>query len=403
MGAVFPVFAGFFTEYKKPVFAIVFSISCIMAGVIVGLISFLIGRITLISAIRQMDTMYEKVRQGDLTVRCHIESNDEIGRLAEGFNLFMSDAQTIFGNVKVASHKITSLSTLLTEVSTNSSNSSQDVVHATETLAEGSSKQNEELLLIKNEIEESSEETMHGVKKAEHMLEISKDASTIAKEGLVIMKDVVEQFSWVRNTIQFATESIQNLGKRSDEIGEIVNVITGIADQTNLLALNAAIEAARAGESGRGFSVVAEEIRKLSESTTKASKNIENLIRDTQSETVVTVHSMETNLDKIHMQMTSIERSNEVFAIIVDKVKETEDDAKKVHDIYEKIESMGHHIFKSVGEIAAVINDNAAFAQEVAAASNEQHNVAQMLLQNSRELETLANKMEKEVRNYITE
>lgn len=403
MGIIFPFFASIFTTYKQPSFLIVFSVACILAGVFVGLVSFLIGKITLISAIKQMDDMYSKVRNGDLTIRCHIESDDEIGRLSIGFNAFMADAQKIFGNVKTASLELSSLSSELEKVSESSKNSAKEVVLATETLSTGYSQQNEELISIKKQIEQSSNETINGFKSASHMLDASNDASINASEGIQIMKDVAEQFSSFRKTIQFSTESIQNLGKRSSEIGEIVTVITSIANQTNLLALNAAIEAARAGEAGRGFSVVADEIRNLSENTTKASKIIENLIKDTQSETKVTVKSMESNLEKINVQMGAIERSNEVFSNIADKVNEAALDAKDVYQIYEKIEFMGREIVQSVSQIATVINDNATFAEEVAAESNEQYEVAKSLLVDSQNLVTLSKKMETEVENYKTD
>ncbi len=124
--------------------------------------------------------------------------------------------------------------------------------------------------------------------------------------------------------LSYATDSIQKLGKRSEEIGGIITVISDIAEQTNLLALNAAIEAARAGEQGKGFAVVASEVRKLAEQSKQASGQITGLINDIQAETSVTVRTMESNLLAVNEQVMIINKGGEALEEIVDKVIETE-------------------------------------------------------------------------------
>lgn len=403
MGLVFPLFASLFTEYKEPSLRIPFTLSCILAGVFVGLISFLIGKLTLINAIRKLFYTFGEITQGDLTVRCSMKSRDELGKLSDDFNQFMDNVQSIFKNVKSSSETLTQLSALLADAANSSSHSSKEVAQATETMAEGASHQNEQLLLIKSQIESSNSQVMNGFNKANQMLKTSSEASSIAVVGGEQMQVVISQFEWVRKTIEFATESIQNLGKRSDEIGNIVNVITRIANQTNLLALNAAIEAARAGESGRGFSVVAEEIRKLSDSTSQASKMISDLISDTQAETVVTVKSMESNLEKINVQMSSIHQSGDALQTIVLKVHETETDASDVQGIYGRIQSMSSEIYDAVQQIAMVINDNAAFAQEVAASSHEQNDAVESVKESAGKLNRLAASMVQEINYFKTD
>ncbi|MDK2808428.1 MAG: methyl-accepting chemotaxis protein [Clostridiales bacterium] len=190
-------------------------------------------------------------------------------------------------------------------------------------------------------MEESSKEIMEGFDLAKRMEDSSKKALTIAKDGSESMRDILSQYEWIKGIIEYATRSIETLGKRSGEIGEIVAVIAGITYQTNLLALNASIESARAGEAGKGFAVVAEEIRKLAERTTGASKTITALIHDTKQETDQAVQTMQANLNTVNMQRDSIHNSVDALHRVVEKVEDTKQNAKEVAaSTYDQHEAM---------------------------------------------------------------
>ncbi|MDR3591659.1 MAG: methyl-accepting chemotaxis protein [Negativicutes bacterium] len=196
--------------------------------------------------------------------------------------------------------------------------------------------------------------------------------SRVSADGIKSLQQAIEQLGDVRKTVRFATESIHNLGKRSEEIGSIVDVITGIAGQTNLLALNAAIEAARAGEHGRGFGVVAEEVRKLAEESAEAATKIGNLIRDIQAETSVTVRTMESNLDQVDVQVGTIETGGTSMNEVSGAIDLT---AQNVGSLLNRLQTLDAHsdsVLAAVGDMVRVVQGTAAAAQEVAASAQEQ-------------------------------
>jgi len=242
--------------------------------------------------------------------------------------------------------------------------------------------------------------TEEGFKKVNNMLDISKSSSNVAMDGRKQIKEVIEQYEYVRKTVKLATESVQNLGKRSAEIGNFIHTIKGIAEQTNLLALNASIEAARAGESGRGFSVVAEEIRKLAEDSSKAAETISELIGDSQKETSITIKTAEDNLEKVNRQLALIEKSGDSLETIVAKVKETEENISDMHDIYQEVQDMSEVINQSINEISNIIEDSVAYTEEVAASSEEQHSSMEEVVLSVEKLASLTINLQTEVNKF---
>lgn len=402
MGIIFPFFGSLFTNYKGEGYRLPFMAACVLAGIFVGVVSFFIGKITLINAIRRFFNTFSSISEGDLTVRCHLESADELGKLSSDFNQFIQKLQEILDHNKETAEKITELSGNLAEHAGTTEQTSKEIAEGTATLAEGASNQSEEIGRIKGQMETSSTQVEEGYHTAENVLDMSEKAVKVAYDGSTEMKQVVSQFEWVSKTIEFATESIQNLGKRSDEIGDIVKVITGIANQTNLLALNAAIESARAGEAGKGFAVVAEEIRQLSDRSSEASKTISSLITDTQAETSVTVKTMESNLEKVNMQLSAINNSVSALDTIVDQVHITEQGARDVMEIYKYIRTMFVQVDQALIHISDIIESNANYSQEIAASTSGQYQAVRAVNDSAEALKKLAAVMQTDINQFRT-
>jgi methyl-accepting chemotaxis protein len=176
-----------------------------------------------------------------------------------------------------------------------------------------------------------------------------------------------------------SAETVKELGKSSDQIGEIVSVIDDIADQTNLLALNAAIEAARAGEQGRGFAVVADEVRKLAERTTKATKEIAQMIKKIQTDTEGAVESMEQGTKEVESGIYLADKAGESLKDIVSISQKVTDMVSQIAVASEQQSSASEQISKNVEAISAVTSETASGTQQVARAAEDLNRLTENL------------------------
>ena len=179
--------------------------------------------------------------------------------------------------------------------------------------------------------------------------------------------------------VREAAGTVESLGARSDQIGAIVGTIEDIADQTNLLALNAAIEAARAGEQGRGFAVVADEVRALAERTTKATKEIGGMIRAIQEETAGAVNSMEHGVTEVEKGMEASRKSGIALEQIVDAINEVTMQVHQIATAAEEQTAVTGEISTNIHQITDVVHDTARGAHETAAAAAQLSGLAQSL------------------------
>lgn len=401
MGLIFPPFASIFLTYKQPGFFLPFTLSCIVAGLLVGFISYSIGKYTLISAISLIKKHFEYMMKGDLSKKMNVTSNDEIGSMSSSYNSFLDAMKTMIQEICKISFEINDMTNIMVQSAEITSKSAQEIEYATNSTAEGAVKQSESIYNIQSIIDQSVEKTDEGVNYADKMLSEAKAATITAIEGKDYIKDVMEQFMWISSMVEYAAKSIENLGKRSDEIRDVVKIIAGVANQTNLLALNAAIEAARAGEHGKGFSVVAEEIRNLSENSQESAKVISELINDIHVETDIAVKKMNENFLKVNTQINEIEKGEQALEFIVSKISDTEKDAQRINESYKIIEKLSHEIRKSINDISTAVSDSAASSQEIAATSVEQVGNMKIISDRSMDLVMFSEKLKEIMNKFV--
>ncbi|QQE74735.1 hypothetical protein KDJ56_01740 [Brevibacillus composti] len=232
-------------------------------------------------------------------------------------------------------------------------------------------------------------------------------SSVQAGEGNESLKQVVGQMEKIQGTVEHSHLMISRLTERSEQIGDIIDVIQGIANQTNLLALNAAIEAARAGEQGRGFAVVAGEVQKLAEQSTRSAKQIAALIIEIQGDTQGSVTSMKQVQDEVRFGLDIVHATEEKFANILHTLREVahqvRDVAHQVQDVAQTttvLSASSQDIASSVEAIDEIAKTSSAYSQSVASAGEEQLASMEEVTSSAASLSRLADEMQQLVSKF---
>jgi methyl-accepting chemotaxis protein len=208
---------------------------------------------------------------------------------------------------------------------------------------------------------------------------IARKAREVAEQGKLVMHKMVDAMNEIAKVVNNSAETVSLLGRSSDQIGEITGVIDDIADQTNLLALNAAIEAARAGEQGRGFAVVADEVRKLAERTTTATKEIATMIQRIQEETRGAVQVMHEGNKRVSGGIELADRAGASLQEIVATSQEVTDTVTQIAAASEQQSSASEEISKNIAAISHVSHETAAGTQQLARAADDLNRLTETL------------------------
>lgn len=313
---------------------------------------------------KEINNYLEKVSTGDFTEKIAIDSQNEFGIMKASINKTIESISSLLKSIQEKSETIEESSASLSAVSEEMAASSDNVSSAIEQATTGVASQADDLLDITNVLNQFSLELGTMVKAIEDIHSNANDINSMANENDKDLQSLVESVTKINNSFKDFADKISHLGQNIVQINEITNVINGIAEQTNLLALNAAIEAARAGESGRGFSVVAEEIRKLAEQSKISSENITKLISGISEESSDMLKNTDVMSSELSGQVMVINTSIESFKKIIGAVDE-------VIPKIETINSSASNINNNKDAILQKMQSSSSVAEEISASTEE--------------------------------
>jgi methyl-accepting chemotaxis protein len=300
--------------------------------------------------------------EGDLTQRIPVTSEDEIGELSHWFNTFIEHLQNVMRQVIQGAEQLAS--------------ASEEISASATQMAQGSETQQGQTQQIATAMQEMAASVAQVSTNSNQVATNAGHAANDARDGGRVVDRAVEMMHQVATAVGTVAQQVGELGRRSDQIGKIVGVIDEIADQTNLLALNAAIEAARAGEQGRGFAVVADEVRKLAERTTKATKEIAEMIHSIQQETKAAVMAMEEGTVQVEHGVVATKEAGVKLQQIIKGSEQAAQMITQIATAANEQASTTDQINSGINEIARISHESASGAKQSAKACEELSHLA---------------------------
>ena len=343
----------------------------------------------------------EEVAHGNLAIQnLEVTSEDEIGTLSRDVNEMKEKLRKLLKNVLKSSENVAASSQELTASAEQTSESINHVADNTVAMAEYASHQSDTVEELQGIVDEMSAKMTELHDSAQKMDEVAKTSQQKAVDGKEKVNFAIKQIHTIETQVNKSAEVVEELGKRSKEIGSIVETISAIADQTNLLALNAAIEAARAGEHGKGFAVVADEVRKLAEQSAIAAKNISELIGKIQNDTESAVAEIKLGNASVKEGAASVLETGEAFKIIEEQVYTLNENVQKSIEHIDAVNSTSHAILNAIESVQQNSQKSAEDAQNISAATEEQAATMHEMSNSSHQLAILAQELQNEVKKF---
>jgi methyl-accepting chemotaxis protein len=394
------------------------------ALLVAGFLAFAITR-SVTRPLAEVGTAADKIAEGDLDVKLTADSKDEIGLMARSFGQAVAYLQEMAGTAgeiangnlavhidprserdvlgnafsvmrgKIAgmvrdiastSETVSAASQQMAATSEEAGRATGEIANAVGDIAHGAERTAQMVETAVRSAEEVTRAVGLAAENAQRTAEVAGEAREVAERGVGAAEQANAAMQSVRDSSTAVTEAIRELAAKSDQIGAIVQTITGIAEQTNLLALNAAIEAARAGEQGKGFAVVAEEVRKLAEESQAAAQEISTLIGAIQSETANVVGVVEDGAERTQEGAGVVEQTREAFQHIGTAVEDMTARIEQIAAAAQQVAATAAGMQDSIAEVAAVAEQSSASTEEVSASTEETSASAQEIAASAQEL-----------------
>ncbi|MBD3380876.1 MAG: HAMP domain-containing protein [candidate division Zixibacteria bacterium] len=354
--------------------------------------------------VSEISQIADDIAVGNVDHTIELNSKDEIGLLAQSFRKLIdymkelsAAAQSIAENDLTVSvtpksendvlgnsfatmiNNLTEMVTVLNDNASQLVSAASEVASSSEQMSRGAQDQTSQVSQISTAIEEMSATIVESSKNAGEASDASRTAADTATSGGRLVSDTIEGMQRIDQVVRESSGSIGQLAKSADQIGEIIGVIDDIADQTNLLALNAAIEAARAGEQGRGFAVVADEVRKLAERTGKATGEITEMIKGIQEETSGAVNAMESGMNEVGQGRDLADKAGNSLTEIVNMSQQVMDMIQQIATASEEQSAAAEQISKNIEAVSAITRETASGAEQSASAAEQLNRQAEDL------------------------
>ncbi|MBY0123309.1 methyl-accepting chemotaxis protein [Bacillus sp. S/N-304-OC-R1] len=388
---------------KETVLSVLFMISIVLLiSTVIAIVCSLLFTRTIVRPMKTINMQLKEIAEGegDLTKELSVTSKDEIGDLASSFNKMLYNLRSMIQQISLTSEQIAASSEELTASAEQTTQATNQITTAIQEIAIGAEMQGQGAVESSKSMQVMTESIQQVAETTASVSEAAMETSKEANKGNESIQMIMKQMDIIHESVDASASVVNRLGEQSKEIGNITEVIMGIADQTNLLALNAAIEAARAGEQGRGFTVVADEVRNLAEQSKESATKIAGFIKQIQEDTLHAVSVMNKGTHEVAVGMEVVHKTSEGIQNILSSVEQVASQIQEASAVTEEMAASVEEVSASIEEMASISQVAASNTQNVASSSEEQLASIEEIASTSASLSKMAEDLQELVNKF---